>query len=98
MNEALLKDLDTILNPPKLPEPKTEELDESDQASSILKHLALAAQVAGIDLEDDAQLKDFLVQVRTVVVKDTSKLKSTLRRWTAGKARSVVKTAKASVR
>jgi hypothetical protein len=63
----------------------------------IVQHLALAAQVVGVDLSDEEQLKSFMSDVRNVITKDAAKLRSQLRRWTSGKARTAVKTAKAAV-
>lgn len=76
---------------------KTEELEESGSETAIMQHLALAAQASGVDLTDHAALKTFVTQVKTIVTKDVAKLSSTLRRFTAGKARETIRAAKAAV-
>ena len=94
MNTQLLKDLKGIISGVKESSSKTEELDESGSQDVIMQHIALAAQVAGVDLEDDASLKSFMAQVREVVTKDKAQLKAKLKRWTSGKARAAVRLTK----
>lgn len=93
MKTDILKDLSELLGP--LGEEQTEAATGTEGA--IIQHLALAAQVAGVDLDDDEQLKSFMGDVRDVVTKDKSKLRSQLRRWTAGKARAAVKATKGAI-
>ena len=90
----LLKELDDLVG-----DKKNEEQSEaaSGGEDAIVQHIALAAQVAGVDLDDDDQLKDFMSKVKNVITKDKSKLRSQLRRWTAGKARAAVKATKAAM-
>jgi hypothetical protein len=98
-NTRLITDLKGILSDGLGPkkEPRTEELEESGNETAIMQHLALAAQSAGVDLDDRAALKAFVAQVKTVVTKDVAKLGATLRRFTAGKARETIRAAKASM-
>jgi hypothetical protein len=76
---------------------KAEEAAATGPEAAIAQHIALAAQVAGVDLSDDDALDDFMAQVKTVVTKDKSWLKSQLRRWTTGKARAAVKATKGAM-
>lgn len=88
-NANLIKELTDLLG-----EEQTEASSGAEDA--IVQHIALAAQVAGVDL-DDEQLKAFMGNVRDVITKDKSKLRSQLRRWTSGKARAAVKATKAAM-
>lgn len=98
MKKSILSDLKALLDEPAVAhEDQTEAAATSEGETAIMQHLALAAQVAGIDLDDDGQLKDFIAQVREVITKDKSKLKSQLRRWTTGKARSAIKATKSAI-
>lgn len=89
-NANLIKELTDLLG-----EEQTEASSGAEDA--IVQHIALAAQVAGVDLDDDEQLKAFMGNVRDVITKDKSKLRSQLRRWTSGKARAAVKATKAAM-
>jgi len=89
-NANLIKELSDLLG-----EEQTEASGGAEDA--IVQHIALAAQVAGVDLDDDEQLKAFMSNVRDVITKDKSKLRSQLRRWTSGKARAAVKATKAAM-
>jgi hypothetical protein len=97
-NTRLITDIKNILAEGKSKKtPRTEELEEGGNDTSIMQHLALAAQAAGVDLDDRAALKTFIAQVKAVVTKDVAKLSTTLRRFTAGKARETIRNAKASM-
>lgn len=89
----LLKELDELVGDKK----NEEQTEAAGSDDAIIQHIALAAQVAGVDLEDDDQLKDFMGKVKDVITKDKSKLRSQLRRWTAGKARAAVKATKGAI-
>ncbi len=90
MKPSLLDELDELLGE------KTEEAVPGPEAV-LFQHLALAAQVSGVDLSDDQALDDFIGQVKTAVTKDRASLKTQLRRWTAGKARAAVRAVKGTV-
>lgn len=98
MKNDLLKELDDLVGDKK---EQTENSANSakwpDDEGAVIQHLALAAQVMGVDVEDDEEIRDFLDVVRRVVTKDKSKLRSQLKRWTASKARSAVKTTKGAI-
>lgn len=87
----ILDELDNLLS-----EEPTEEAVTGPEAA-IAQHLALASQVMGVDLSDDTALDDFMAQVKAVVTKEKSWLKSQLKRWTTGKARAAVKTTKGAM-
>lgn len=89
MND-LLKEINTLLG-----ENASEATGESN--SAILQHLALAATVSGVDLDDDEALGDFMKKVKDVVTKERGALRAQLRRWTASKARTTVKAAKGAL-
>lgn len=86
---TLLKEIDVLLGE------NTSEAADAD--SAIMQHLALAATVMNIDLDDDKALGDYLKKIKEVVTKEKSQLRSQLRRWTASKARTAVKVAKGTV-
>lgn len=66
---------------------------EGSAEHALMQNLALVAATVGIDLDDDKQADEFIKLVKTVVTKDKAKLKSTLRRFTASKAKMAARAA-----
>jgi hypothetical protein len=89
-NADVFEDLKSLLD-----DQKVEEVDPTEGA--IMQHLALAAQVAGVDLSDDKAVAEFMAAVKTVVTKDKAALKSQLRRWTSAKGKNALRSTKNAI-
>lgn len=89
MKSVLLKELTDLMG-----DTASEAESSPNVEGAIIQHLALAASTAGVELDDPAAVKAFITTVRDVVTKDKAQLTSQMRRWTSGKARAAIKTAK----
>ena len=89
--EDVLSDLKTLLT-----DSKVEEAADPVE-TAVAQHIALAGQVVGIDLDDDAALDDYLAKVKSIITKDKGHVMRVLRRWSASKSKAAVRTVKSAL-
>lgn len=70
-----------------------DQAEAAEGGEATIGALALAASSLGIDLDDDKAIDQFIMDLKTAITKEKSKLKSALRRYTSAKAKTAAKAA-----